>query len=220
MPTDAKRAVLFDLDGVLTDTAELHYQSWLAIAGELGVPFDRRRNDALRGVSREASLAILLGERHERLSPQQRAELLTRKNDDYLRRVAQMTPADLHAGARPLLESLRARGAALAVASSSRNALCVLERLAIMDLLDAVVDGNDAPRSKPDPMVFLVAAERIGVPPRRCVVVEDAASGVAAAQAARMRVVGVGPPERVGEADRVVPDVGKLTADELLRLLD
>ncbi|MEP0845933.1 MAG: beta-phosphoglucomutase [Phycisphaerae bacterium] len=219
MPTDEKRAALFDLDGVLTDTAELHYQSWLAIARELGVPFDRRRNDALRGVSRETSLAILLGQRHERFSPQQRAELLTRKNDDYLRRVAQMSPADLHPGARPLLESLRARGVALAVASSSRNALCVLERLAIMDLLDAVVDGNDAPRSKPDPMVFLLAAERLGAAPRRCVVIEDAASGVAAARSAGMRVVGIGPPERVGDADCVVPSVAKLTIDELLSLL-
>lgn len=197
-------AVLFDLDGVLTDTAELHYQSWQALADELGLPFDRRANEALRGLSREQSLALVLGARAGEFSEAQRADLTRRKNEDYLRRVAKMTPADLLPGAEELLAALAAMDVPMAVASSSRNAHTVIERLGIAPRFRVIVDGNLAPRSKPDPQVFLVAAERLGMPPARCIVVEDAASGVAAGKAAGMRVIGLGPPERVGAADRVV----------------
>lgn len=213
-------AVIFDLDGVLTDTAELHYQSWQAIADELGIAFDRQANEALRGLSREASLARLLGARLGEFSEAQRAEIARRKNEDYLRRVRQMTSGDLLPGALELLRGLRRRGALLAVASSSRNAGEVIERLGIRGLLDTVVDGNDAPRSKPDPQGFLIAATRLAVPPARCIVVEDAASGVEAALRAGMRVVGIGPPERVGQAHRVFSRIDETDPDRLLELVD
>jgi beta-phosphoglucomutase len=193
----ARIAVIFDLDGVLTDTAELHYQSWQRLMDEVGVPFDRRINEALRGLSRRESLETILGARSGEFAERQKEEIARRKNDEYLTRVVRMTPADLLPGAGELLQTLRKRGAAVAVASSSKNAEAVLDRLGIRPLLDVLVDGNDIERSKPDPEVFLRAAERLGVPPARCVVVEDAASGVAAALAAGMRVVGLGPPERV-----------------------
>jgi beta-phosphoglucomutase len=212
-------AVIFDLDGVLTDTAELHYQSWQAIADELGVPFDRQANEALRGLSRRASLERLLGERTADFIEQRKREITERKNTDYRRRVARMTPADLLPGARELLEELRRRRIGVAVASSSRNAQAVIDRLGIGPLLDALVDGNDAPRSKPDPQVFLLAAERLGVPPRRCVVVEDAASGIEAAHAAGMKVVGIGAAERVAQADRVAGAIADLNGDMLETLL-
>jgi len=211
-------AVLFDLDGVLTDTAELHYQSWCLIARELGVPFDRRANEALRGLSREQSLLRLLGSHAGRFTRQQRDELLARKNAEYLRRVDRLGPADLLPGAAELLADLRRRGVRVAVASSSRNARRVIERLGIAERLDAIVDGNDAPRSKPDPQVFQLAAERLGVAPAWCVVVEDAEAGVEAARAAGMKVVGVGPPQRVGQADHVVRCTAELTADVLVDL--
>lgn len=218
MSDDATVAALFDLDGVLTDTAEHHFQSWLVLARELEVPFDRRRNDALRGLSREESLATLLGPRFESFTSQQRAAILHRKNELYLQRVDRMTPADVLPGARELLAALRARGVRTAVGSSSRNARRVIDRLEIGGLLDAVVDGNDAPRSKPDPMVFRMAAEALGIATTACVVLEDAASGVQAARAAGMRVIGVGPAERVAGADRVVPGLARLTADDVISL--
>lgn len=214
-----RSAMIFDLDGVLTDTAELHYQSWQRIADELGLPFDRHANEALRGLSREESLERLLGPRSAEFPPQLRQVLTARKNADYLERVSRMTPADLLPGARELLTTVRQAGLGVAVASSSRNADAVIDRLGIRAQLDVVVDGNDAPRSKPDPQVFLLAAERLGVPPQRCVVVEDAASGVAAALAAGMKVVGIGPQQRVGAAHLVVAAIGELTAAMIHPLL-
>jgi len=209
-------AVIFDLDGVLTDTAEFHYQSWKTIADELRVPFDRAANEPLRGLSREESLARLLGPRADQFSSEQRVEIARRKNDEYLRRVEKMTPVDLAVGAAELLSELKRAGVPLAVASSSRNAHAVIDRLGIAALLDAIVDGNDAPRSKPDPQVFLQAAERLGVPPGECVVVEDASSGVAAAKAAGMRSVGIGPRGQVGEADHVFDALQELSLQMLL----
>lgn len=213
------KAVIFDLDGVLTDTAELHYQSWQWLMDEMGIRFDRQANEALRGLSRVESLETILGERSPEFTPEQKEEITGRKNEDYVSRVARMTPADLLPGAADLLRELRERDVAIAVASSSKNARAVLVHLGIEALLDAVVDGNDVGESKPDPRVFLEAAERLGVEPSRCVVIEDATSGVAAALAAGMRVVGIGPRQRVGRAHRVKPTIAALGADELLELL-
>ncbi|MFO0840427.1 MAG: beta-phosphoglucomutase [Phycisphaerae bacterium] len=209
-------AVIFDLDGVLTDTAEFHYQSWKTLADELGIPFDRRANDALRGLGRAESLAILLGRRSGEFGESRQADMLRRKNELYLTRVAQMTPADLLPGAGALLASLRAAGIRVAVGSSSKNARTVIDRLGIRPLLNVVIDGHDAPRSKPDPQVFLLAAERLGVEPSACVVVEDAESGVEAGLHAGMRVIGVGPPGRVGRAHRIVAATENLTLEMIL----
>ena len=208
-------ATIFDLDGVLTDTAELHYQSWQKLADELGIAWDRRRNEALRGLGRAESLALVLGPRAGEFTPAQRDDLARRKNDEYVARVARMTPADLLPGAERLLRELRAACVPTAVASSSRNARLVIERLGIGPLFDAVVDGNDAPHSKPDPQCFLLAAEWLGAAPRRCVVIEDAESGVAAALAAGMRVIGIGPRERVGAAHRVAASIEGVTLESI-----
>ncbi len=212
-------AVIFDLDGVLTDTAELHYQSWQWLMDQLGVPFDRQANEALRGLSRPESLEVILGPRAAEFSEQWKQDVLRRKNENYVERVRRMTPADLLPGVERLLRALRGREVGIAVASSSRNTDLVLQRLGIGALLDVVVDGNDVPRSKPDPAVFLEAARRLGLSPPACVVVEDAESGVAAARAAGMRVVGVGPANRVGQADLVRPAVAEVSIEDLLALL-
>lgn len=215
-PPDSPGAVIFDLDGVLTDTTELHFQSWIGVAAELGVPIDRGTYDRMRGLGRGESLEVLLAGRAGRLTEAEKLVLTERKNDEYLRLVARMGPGDLLPGAADLLRGLRAVGAAVGVASSSRNADAVIARLGIAPLLDAVVDANTAPRSKPDPLVFQVAAERLGVPASRCVVVEDAAAGIAAARAAGMRVIGIGPVERVGAADAVVTTLAALTVADVL----
>ncbi len=212
-------AVIFDLDGVLTDTAELHFQSWRQIAAELGVPFDRRANDALRGLGRLESLNMLLGSRAAEFDADAKARLTAEKNAVYLRLVERMTPADLLPGVAGLLDELRDSGVPCAVASSSRNAFAVLDRLEIAARFRVIIDGHRAPRSKPDPQAFLLAAADLNVAASGCVVVEDAASGIVAAQAARMRVVGIGPAERVGGADLVVAGPHELSAARLLALL-
>ncbi|MCK4343072.1 MAG: beta-phosphoglucomutase [Phycisphaerae bacterium] len=220
--TDDKQVVaaIFDLDGVLTETTELHYRSWRVVADELDIPFDRRAYEEMRGLNRSNSLAILLRGQEGRFSEAEQQRLAERKNEEYLRLVAEMTPSDLFPGALELLHGLRARGVRVAVASSSRNAGRVVERLGIGPLLDVIVDANTAPRSKPDPQVFLVAAELLGVPPARCVVVEDAEAGVAAGVAAGMWVIGIGPAERVGQGHAVVSSIGELSVDAMLRLLN
>lgn len=213
-------AVIFDLDGVLTDTAELHYLSWKIVADELRMPFDRSVSDQMRGLSRTESLAVLLREDAVRYSDEQKRRFTELKNEAYLRLVDRMTSADLFPGTLDLLRGLRLRGVRIAVASSSRNAGRVVERLGVGDLLDTLVDANTVSCSKPDPQVFLRAAEKLGVPPHYCVVIEDAEAGVAAARAGGMCVVGIGPAERVGRADLVVGSMAALDADRIIGLLD
>jgi beta-phosphoglucomutase len=161
--TRASTAVIFDLDGVLTDTAELHYQSWCLVAQELGIAFSRQQNEALRGVSRMKSCDLMLGERRGDYSDVEKAEIARKKNDAYLALVAQMSAQDLLPGAEALLKSIRAAGMKTAVASASRNGHTVLARLGIGELLDVALDGNDVPASKPAPDLFLTAAEQMGV---------------------------------------------------------
>lgn len=213
-------AAIFDLDGVLTETHRLHYRSWDAVAAEFQIPFDTTVNDRMRGISRPQSLAILLEKAPRPLTADEQAYIIRRKNDIYLELVDQMTPADLLPGVDVLLDGLAARGLRLAVASSSRNAERVCERLGLIPRLDVVVDANTAPLSKPDPQVFLAAAARLGVPPTRCVVFEDAEAGVAAAQAGGMRVIGIGPAERVGAADVVVAQIGQLDVERVLAVFE
>ncbi len=212
------RAFLFDLDGVLTDTSEFHFLAWQRLAADLGVPFDRSDNEALRGVSRRESLLLLLKGRPA--SEEQLAAWMERKNNDYLALVAQMTPADLLPGARELLEELRQAGYQSAIVSSSKNTPLVLDRLQIAGLVDAVVDGNAPARSKPAPDLFLLGAQKLGQPPEACIVVEDAAAGVDAGQAAGMRTIGLGPAERVGHADLLLPSLAGVHLADLHPVID
>lgn len=214
-----RRGIIFDLDGVLTDTAQLHFQSWATIARNLGRNHDPAANDRLRGLSREESLRIFLGDSFATTPAHERQRIMDAKNAEYLRLVEQMSPADTAPRGRELIEALRERGAGVALASSSRNARRVLDKLALTPLFDAIIDGNDTPRSKPDPALFLLAAELLDTPPGQCVVVEDAESGVAAALAAGMEVVGIGPASRLAQAAFVVESVADLTPDDLLSLI-
>lgn len=209
-------AVIFDLDGVLVDTAELHYQSWADLAREHEIPFDRAANEALRGLSRPESLKIFLGTHAQRFTEQERLAIMDAKNTRYIERLKELKPEDALPGARELLEALRARGVKVAVASSSKNARPAIEQIEIGHLLDAVVDGRDITHSKPHPEVFLKAAQKLNTPPARCVVVEDAESGVEGALAAGMAVIGIGPPERVGKANHIVAGVADLDVDTVL----
>ncbi len=197
------KAFIFDLDGVITDTAEYHYRAWQRLADEEGFPFDRAVNEKLRGISRRASLDIILAGRT--LPEDQVLALMARKNDYYVEMLEQVSSADLLPGALELLHEARAAGIKTALGSASRNAWTVIQRLGIADLFDAISDGASVERTKPAPDLFLHAAAQLGVPPDQCVVFEDAEAGILAARAAGMRTVGLGPPARVGMADVVFP---------------
>jgi beta-phosphoglucomutase len=192
-PHDTWDAVIFDLDGVICHTDLYHYRGWKTVADDLGIPFDQSTNNRLRGVSRAESLEVILENYHgEPMSAEEKAELASRKNARYLAFLAELTPDHLDPSVRPTLEVLRARGLKLAIGSSSKNARYILDRIGLDDYFDAISDGNNIRNSKPDPEVFLKAAEYVGVAPERCVVIEDAAAGVMAAHAAGMWAVAVG----------------------------
>jgi beta-phosphoglucomutase len=192
------RAVIFDLDGVITDTAEFHYLGWQRLADEVGIPFDREANERLRGLSRRESLLAMLGDRE--VPEDELAAMMERKNGYYVDSLGEMGPEDALPGAVELVESARAHGLAVAIGSSSKNARTVLDKLELTDRFDAIADGHSVENAKPAPDLFLAAAELLDVEPEACIVVEDAASGVDAALAAGMTAVGVGPEERVGHA--------------------
>lgn len=208
------KAFLFDLDGVLTDTSELHFLGWKRLAEEEGINFTREDNEALRGVSRRESLNLLLKGRQ--VTEEQALEMMERKNGYYIELVGQMTPADLLPGALKMLDENRRIGIKQAIVSSSKNAWLVLDRLQIGDMFDAVIDGNAPARSKPYPDLFLLASKAVGVPVKECLVVEDAEAGVQAAHAAGMRALGLGPVDRVGAAELVYDSLQGHTAQETL----
>jgi beta-phosphoglucomutase len=208
---------LFDLDGVLTDTSEFHYQGWKHLAEDLGLPFTREDNEALRGVSRRESLALLL--KGKAVSEAEAQEYMDRKNGYYLELVRQMTPANLLPGAREILEELRSMRLKRGIVSSSKNTPLVLERLQIDDLVNGVVDGNAPARSKPFPDLFVLGAALFALPASKCLVIEDATAGVLAAHAAGMKAVGLGPIERVGMAELVLPSLEGHSAKEILKIL-
>ena len=209
------RALVFDLDGVLTDTARLHYLAWKRLADEIGVPFDETDNLRLKGVDRRGSLDILLERSPRAYSEDEKHALAERKNGYYRDSLAEFGPDDLYPGVHELLAAARARGLKLALASASRNAPVLLERLGIADAFDAIADPVQAP-SKPDPGLFLAAASALGVRADECVGIEDSAAGVAAIKAAGMYAVGIGNAAELAQADRVRAGVAELGLEELL----
>jgi beta-phosphoglucomutase len=195
------KAVIFDLDGVVVYTDAYHYKAWKKLADDEGWSFDESLNDQLRGVSRMASLQVILDHNGIDLPEDEKVALATRKNEDYKAFLAGIDESALVDGAIPFIRALRDRGVKTGLGSSSRNATMVLERLGITDLFDAIVTGTDISRSKPDPEIFLKGTDRLGIDPAETVVFEDAASGVDAAQAGGMVAVGFGPSDGLDHAD-------------------
>ena len=204
-PASNIQGFIFDVDGVLTDTAEYHYKAWQRLADEEGLPFDRQANEALRGVSRRESLMHIVGAKQ--YSEEALQAMMERKNHYYVESIATITPQDLFPGAVDLLTELRQAGIKIAIGSASKNARTVIEKLGIGNLVDAIADGDSVAPPKPAPDLFLFAAKQIGIEPDRCVVVEDATVGVQAAISAGMRSIGIGPITRVGAADIVLPNL-------------
>lgn len=196
------KGLIFDLDGVLVFTDKFHYQAWKTMADELGVYFDETINHRLRGVSRMDSLEIIL-ERYEGpdLSLREKEKLAEKKNEIYRTLLESMTPDDVTKEVRDTLTKLREKGYKLAIGSSSKNAKFILEKVELKDAFDAISDGNNITKSKPDPEVFLKAAEYLGLPPKACMVVEDAEAGIEAAKKGGMYAVGIGEAAKSINAD-------------------
>lgn len=211
-------AVVFDLDGVLVDSAVCHYRAWKVVADNLRIPFDEKKNDLLRGVSRRESLMILLGENH-RLSEAKIADIMARKNQIYREMVEHAGEELLLPGVKPLLSRLRTAGVLLAVASSSKNTPALLRQSGLDRFyFDAIADGNDIRRSKPDPEVFRLAARRLGLPPSRCLCVEDAPAGIESGRRAGMKTLGIGSAV-LRDASWHRPSIAETTPEDIFHFL-
>jgi beta-phosphoglucomutase len=208
-------ACLFDLDGVIVDTAKYHFVAWRQIAHELGFEFTEQNNERLKGVSRMRSLEILLEVGGLALDTATKLALAEKKNALYLSYVMQMTPAEVLPGAVDFLKDCRQAGYKTALATASRNAAVIIELLKIAPLFDVVVDGNRVTHTKPDPEVFLTCASDLSVPPTDCVVFEDAAAGIEAAHAGGMLAVGIGSPANLAKADLIVPGLSRISVEQL-----
>lgn len=208
-------ACLFDLDGVIVDTAKYHFIAWRQIARELGFEFTEQDNERLKGVSRMRSLEILLEVGGLALDTPTKVALAEKKNALYLSYVMQMTPAEVLPGAVAFLKNCRQTGYKTALATASRNAAVIIELLKIAPLFDVVVDGNRVTHTKPDPEVFLTCAGDLSVPPTNCVVFEDAEAGIEAAHAGGMLAIGIGSPANLAKADLIVPGLSKISVEQL-----
>jgi len=206
------KAIIFDLDGVICFTDEYHYLAWKEMADSIGVPFDREVNNRLRGVSRMASLDIILERSSATYSQTEKEELANQKNEIYKSLLTRITPNDLSPEVEYTLAALRSLGLKLAIGSSSKNTPMILQQLGLEGFFDAVSDGNNITRSKPDPEVFLKAAQMLGLPAENCLVVEDAVSGAEAGHRAGMRVACVGDASAAGSGEYNLTSFSQLTA--------
>ncbi len=203
------QAIIFDLDGVIVDTAHYHYLAWKRLANELGIELTLEDNELLKGVSRIRSLEIILELGNKKLPAGEMEVLANKKNGWFVEYIDQMKPDEIFPGIKQMLAKARALGLKVGLASSSKNAPRVLQLLKIENDFDAIVDGTMITHTKPDPEIFLLAARRLNLPPSACVVFEDAEAGVEAALAAGMKCVGVGSPTQLSKANVIV----KQTAD-------
>src|SRR6201995_846895 len=205
------KACIFDLDGVIVDTAVYHYKAWKRLANQLGFDFTEHQNEQLKGVSRVRSLQLILQWGGVTKTAAEQEELASLKNSWYVDMISKMTPAEILPGAKEFLEACRAARLKTALGSASKNSMMILEKINLVDMFDAVIDGNKVSKAKPDPEVFLKGAEAVGVPPAQCVVFEDAIAGIEAAIAGGMKSVGIGSPDTLGKADLVVSGLDKMT---------
>jgi len=212
---DAIKACIFDLDGVIVDTAKYHYIAWKQLAGELGFTFTKEQNELLKGVSRMRSLDILLEIANIQKNGEEKQVLAARKNEYYVNLISKMTPDEILPGVRQFLYELKEKGIKTALGSASKNTPLILDQIGLARLFDAVIDGNQVSKAKPDPEVFLKGAEKLNVTPSDCIVFEDAIAGIEAAKAGSMRCVGIGNAEVLKNADLVIPGFMDFTVEKL-----
>ena len=219
MKTNTQKAFIFDLDGVIVDTAKYHYLAWKELADELGFEFSEEHNEQLKGVSRVDSLEILLGIGNIHLSAERKETLLEEKNKQYLAFIDKMGAEEILPGIQKVLHFLKDNNILFSLGSASKNAKLILKSLNLIDLFDAIVDGNDVNLAKPDPEVFLIAAKKLGKEPQECIVIEDAVAGIKGAKNANMISVGIGDKKNLNEADFVLEDTNALTINFIKGLI-
>jgi len=212
----AIKACLFDLDGVIVDTAKFHYIAWRQLANDLGFDLSEKENEQLKGISRMESLEIILGIGGVTISEDEKLARAAEKNVRYLALCQQMTPDDTLPGVRQFLDELKVASIGIGLGSASKNARIILERIDMLSYFETIVDGNRVTKGKPDPQVFLMGAEDLKVLPKDCVVFEDAVAGVQSAKAAGMLAVGIGESSVLTEADIVVPGFANFHLADLL----
>lgn len=212
------QAIIFDLDGVLVDTAHYHFLAWKRLADELGIPLTLRDNERLKGVSRMESLRIILEIGKKQLSDTEMTEMAEKKNEWFVEYINEMKPSEIFSGVHELLATLKKEGYKTALASSSKNARQVIGILGIEPAFDAIVDGTMITHTKPDPEIFLRAASLLNVHPSSCLVVEDAEAGVAAALAAGMQCIGIGSTAQLAKAHQVFATIGELKIEHLSKI--
>lgn len=210
---DKVKGALFDLDGVLVDTAKYHYLAWKWLADQWGFEFTESDNERLKGVSRTRSLEIVLEIGGIELSEEEKQRKAEEKNERYLQYIRQMDETELLPGAKQYLLRLKERGVRIALGSASKNASFILEKVGITELFDAVIDGTKVSNAKPDPEVFLAGCRELRLQPEECVVFEDAEAGIEAAIAAGIYVVGIGSPDILGNADIVISGLDELVSN-------
>ncbi|WP_066056758.1 beta-phosphoglucomutase [Robertmurraya korlensis] len=213
-----KSAVIFDLDGVIVSTDEYHYQAWKHISEQEGIPFNREINEKLRGVSRMESLEIILSNSTKSYSESEKLLLAEKKNEIYRELLNHLSEKDILPGVRELILNLKGRGIKIAIGSSSKNTPFILEKIGMASSFDAIADGNGIKNSKPDPEVFLLAAQKLGVRPEECIVMEDAEAGIEAAIAGGMVAVGVGAASTYQNTHIGVEDLTKLNIEQLFEI--
>lgn len=216
------QAVLFDLDGVITDTAEYHFLAWEKLAKKIGIEIDREFNENLKGVSREESLRRILehGGKANDYTPEEFAAMAKLKNDNYVEMIQAVSPKDVYPGILQLLQDLRGQGIKIALASASKNGPFLLKQMQITEYFDAIADPAKVVASKPAPDIFIAAAEGVGVDVSQAIGIEDAYSGIAAIKAANVLPIGVGKAEVLGSDIALVPDTRQLTLDFLIEVWD
>ncbi|GAB2982941.1 beta-phosphoglucomutase [Mucilaginibacter puniceus] len=212
------QACLFDLDGVIVDTAVYHYKAWKRLANQLGFDFTEEQNELLKGVSRVRSLEIILEIGGVAKTEVEKAELAAQKNTWYVEMITHMQPDEVLPGAREFIQVCRDAGIKIALGSASKNSMTILQKIDMVNLFDAIIDGNKVSKAKPDPEVFLKGAEALGVTPSACVVFEDAIAGVEAAINGGMKVVGIGSPTVLKGANLVVKGLNEMSL-EILKTL-
>jgi beta-phosphoglucomutase len=212
------KACLFDLDGVIVDTAVYHYKAWKQLANSLGFDFTEEQNEKLKGVSRVRSLELILGWGGVSKTAEEQEQLATKKNTQYVEMISHMQPSEILPGAMQFVIDCRNAGLKTALGSASKNSMMILEKIGMVDLFDAIIDGNKVSKAKPDPEVFLKGAEAVSVKPGECVVFEDAIAGIEAAIAGGMKSVGIGSPDILSAANLVIPGLSEMTLKKLYSL--
>ncbi|WP_069650038.1 beta-phosphoglucomutase [Caloranaerobacter ferrireducens] len=207
------KACIFDLDGVIVDTAKYHYLAWKKLANELGFDFTEKDNEKLKGVSRMESLEILLDLGNVKVDTETKLKLAEKKNNWYRELISKMDESEILPKVKEFINELKNSNIKVAIGSSSKNTMTILNSIKMADIFDVIIDGNKITKAKPNPEVFLLGAEALGVKPNECIVFEDAESGIKAAKKAGMYAIGIGSKEILKEADKVIPDTNSLTID-------